>query len=554
MRFGPVPLDEAKGAILAHSQRTAERMIRKGTVLDTAAIAALRASGIAEVIAARLDPGDVPEDLAADRLAEAMLAPGIGRTRAATGRVNLTAQAAGLLRVDAGKVDRLNAVGEALTIGTLPDYAVVAPRDMLATIKVIPLAVPGHELEVAEAMARQGGPVIAVHPFRPLRVGLVATVLPGLKDSVIAKTEQVTRGRVEALTGSLLPPLRCAHAEAPIARALDDLIAQGADLLLVVGASAVVDRRDVGPAGIVRAGGEILHFGMPVDPGNLICLGRIGPRPALVLPGCARSPTLNGIDFVLSRLFANVPVRPAEIMRMGVGGLLKEAEARPLPRAAAPAEKRTGRAPQSAPRVAAVVLAAGTSSRMAPHNKLLVADRSGKPMIARVVDNVLSSGARPVVVVTGHMAGEIEAALGGRPVRYVHAPGYAEGLSASLKAGIAAVPAESAAAIVCLGDMPLVTGRMIDRLIGAYDRDEGRLIVLPTHGGKPGNPILWDRRFFPEILEASGDAGARFLVKPHMEAVAEVAMEEDAVLRDFDTPESLGTLPQRLRPENLPAG
>ncbi|MBS0562428.1 MAG: 4-diphosphocytidyl-2C-methyl-D-erythritol kinase, partial [Proteobacteria bacterium] len=234
MRFGPVPLDEAKGAILAHSQRTAERMIRKGTVLDAAAIAALRASGIAEVIAARLDPGDVPEDLAADRLADAMLSPGIGRTRAATGRVNLTAEAAGLLRVDAGKIDRLNAVGEALTIGTLPDYAVVAPKDMIATIKVIPLAVPGHELEVAETMARQsgpgGGPAIAVHPFRPLRVGLVATELPGLKDSVIAKTEQVTRGRVEALTGSLLPPLRCAHAEAPIARALDDLIAQGADL------------------------------------------------------------------------------------------------------------------------------------------------------------------------------------------------------------------------------------------------------------------------------------------------------------------------------------
>ena len=233
----------------------------------------------------------------------------------------------------------------------------------------------------------------------------------------------------------------------------------------MVGASAVVDRRDVGPAGIVRAGGEILHFGMPVDPGNLICLGRIGTRPALVLPGCARSPKLNGIDFVLTRLFAGLPVGPSDIMKMGVGGLLKEIDTRPLPREKAPATPRTGIAPRSAPTIAAVVLAAGRSRRMAPHNKLLVADRTGKAMIARVVDNVLSSNARPVLVVTGHQAEQIQHALGGRPVRYVHAADYAEGLSASLKAGIAAVPEECAAALVCLGDMPLVTGRMIDRLL-----------------------------------------------------------------------------------------
>jgi molybdenum cofactor cytidylyltransferase len=553
MRFGPVRLEEAKGAILAHSQRTAERMIRKGTVLDGPAIAALHEAGHREVIAARLDPGDVPEDLAADRLADAMLSPGIGRSRAATGRVNLVAETAGVLRVDAGRIDRLNAIDESLTIGTLPDYAVVAAKDMLATIKVIPFAVPGSVLAVAETMARQGATAMALHAFKPLRVGLVASELPGLKDSVTEKTIAVTRERIERLTGTLLAPLRCPHAEAPIAAALAALVEQGADLLLVVGASAVVDRRDVGPAGVVRAGGEILHFGMPVDPGNLICLGRIGERPALVLPGCARSPTLNGIDFVLGRLFAGIPVRPADVMRMGVGGLLKEMEARPLPRAAAPAMPRTGSVPRSAPRIAAVVLAAGKSSRMAPHNKLLVTDRAGKPMIARVVDNVLSSGARPVIVVTGHMAPEIEQALHGRPVRFVHARDYADGLSASLKAGIAAVPAESAGAIVCLGDMPLVTGRIIDRLLAAYDPDEGRLIVLPTHGGKQGNPMLWDRRYFPEILEAAGDQGARFLVSRHMEAVAEIAVDEDAVLRDFDTPDSLATLPQRLRPEGMPA-
>ncbi|MGH7152961.1 MAG: nucleotidyltransferase family protein, partial [Acetobacteraceae bacterium] len=219
-----------------------------------------------------------------------------------------------------------------------------------------------------------------------------------------------------------------------------------------------------------------------------------------------------------------------------------------------PAVARTGPVPRSAPVIAAVVLAAGRSRRMAPHNKLLITDRAGKPMIARVVDNVLSSKARPVLVVTGHQPKEIEQALGGRPVRYVHAADYAEGLSASLKAGIAAVPSDAAAALVCLGDMPLVTGRMIDRLLDAYDPDEGRMIVLPTFRGKQGNPMLWDRRFFPEIMAISGDSGARFLLGKYLENVAEVEMADDAVVRDFDTVDALQTLPQRMRPGTLTAG
>lgn len=554
MRFGPVRLAEAKGAIIAHSHRLADRMIRKGSVLDDAAIAALRQAGQTEVIAARLEPGDVPEDIAADRLADPLVAPLLSRSRAGTGRVNLAAEAPGLLRVDAAKVERVNRVDESLTLGTLPDFAVVAAKDLVATIKVVPFAVPGALLDVAVAITRQGGPALSLLPFRPLKVGLVVTELPGMKESAVEKAIAVTAERVRRLTGTLLPALRVPHQQAAIAGALEGLKAQGAEMLLIAGASAVVDRRDVGPAAIVDAGGEIVHFGMPVDPGNLICVGRIGERPALVLPGCAKSPKQNGIDFILPRLFAGLPVRPTDVMGMGVGGLLKETDARPLPREKAPSVARTGPAPRSAPVIAAVVLAAGRSRRMAPHNKLLIADRTGKPMIARVVDNVLSSKARPILVVTGHMADEIERALGGRPVRYVHAAEYAAGLSASLKAGIASVPPEASAALVCLGDMPLVTGRMIDRLLEAYDADEGRRIVLPTFRGKQGNPMLWDRRFFPEILGLAGDSGARALLARHLEEVAEVEMGEDAVLRDFDTTDALATLPPRLRPEPLPAG
>ncbi len=359
------------------------------------------------------------------------------------------------------------------------------------------------------------------------------TELDGLKESVLEGTAEATRARVEALTGTLLPPLRRPHATGPISRALRDLLDAGAEMLLIAGASAVVDRRDVAPAGIVAAGGAIEHFGMPVDPGNLLCLGRIGAVPAMVLPGCARSPKLNGIDWVLWRLFAGLRVTGADVARMGVGGLLKEADVRPAPRARAVA------AAHGRPRTAAVVLAAGRSSRMAPRNKLLIPDAAGRPMVTRVVDSVLGSGARPVLVVLGHQATDVEAALAGRPVRFVPAPDFAEGLSASLRAGIAAVPEECGAALVCLGDMPLVSARVLDRLIEAHDPDEGRTIVQPTFGGQAGNPVLWDRRHFEAIGRITGDRGARVLMGELAEQVVEVEVGEDGVLRDFDTPESL---------------
>ncbi len=338
MRFGPVSLDEARGAISAHSHRLAGRVIRKGAVLDDAAIAALRAARVGQILVARLDPGDVPENVCADRLAEPFVGPLLSRSPAATGRVNLIADAPGVLRVDTTRIDRVNSVDEAMTMGTLADYAVVAARDMVATIKIIPFAVPASRLDVALTLARQSGaPLLALHPFRPVRVGIVATELPGLKESAVAKAIEATEARITALTGTALPARRCPHEEEAVAEALAALVDEGAEMLLVIGASAVVDRRDVGPAAIVRVGGEILHFGMPVDPGNLICLGRIGGRPALVLPGCARSPRLNGIDFVLSRLFAGLPLGSREIVRLGVGGLLKEVDSRPLPRGRATA-------------------------------------------------------------------------------------------------------------------------------------------------------------------------------------------------------------------------
>jgi len=548
MIFGATPLEEAKGAILAHSLRLTGRVLKKGTVLDEEAVAAIRDSGRREVITARLEAGDVPENEAAERLAIALTAPLIARSRSATGRVNLLAETAGLLVLDTKRLDALNAVDESLTVATLPNHTPVAPKEMVATIKVIPFAVPGTVLGVAEAVAKGGrAPPFAIHPFRPLKVGLVLTELPGIKESVMEGAVEATTARIEDLRGTMLPVERVRHEEAPVAEALSRLRRAGAEMLLIAGASAVVDRRDIGPGAIVRAGGVIEHFGMPVDPGNLLCLGRIGDIPAMVLPGCARSPKLNGFDWVLQRLFAGLRVTAADVMAMGVGGLLKEIEVRPLPREQAPRVAPPALAPRRARAVAAIVLAAGRSRRMAPLNKLLVADSQGTPMVARVVDNVLASHARPVIVVTGHERDRVEEALAGRPVHVAHAEDYAEGLSASLKAGIAALPPEAEGVLVCLGDMPLVSGAMLDRLIAAFDPEEGRAIVMPTFRGKQGNPMLWAREFLPEIMGISGDVGARHLVGRHGDRMVEVEMADDAVLRDFDTTEALKALPGGAR-------
>jgi molybdenum cofactor cytidylyltransferase len=288
---------------------------------------------------------------------------------------------------------------------------------------------------------------------------------------------------------------------------------------------------------------------MPVDPGNLLLLGRVAGKPVLGLPGCARSPKVNGFDWVLERLVAGVPVGPRDIMRMGAGGLLAEIPSRPLPRAEAspaPDTKVAEKRPAPGPRIGALLLAAGQSRRMGS-NKLLE-DIDGRPMVVRTAQRLLSSRARPIVAVLGNQAEAVDAALGRLPVERVGNPAYAEGLSTSLKRGLAALPPDIDGVIVCLGDMPLVAGRDLDRLIAAFNPLEGRAIIVPTRRGKRGNPVLWARRFFPEMTELAGDVGAKHLIGEHAELVAEVEMDSDNVLVDIDTPDALAELRARVKP------
>jgi len=551
MKFGDIPLAKAEGAILAHSLRLGTAaVLKKGRVLSPEDIALIAASGLDHIVAARLEPGDIREDAAAMRIAAAAAGDGIATAAAFTGRANLFAEARGLLVVDRDRLDRLNSVDEAVTLGTLPPYAAVEPRQMVATVKIIPFAVPEAAVETAAAFAADGEKLLRVAAFVPHRVALIQTRLPGFKESILDKTSEVTEQRLAALGSALVSEERCAHEAAELAPRIAAAIAAGAEMVLVHGASAIVDRRDVIPEAVVAAGGHIDHFGMPVDPGNLLLLGHVRDKPVLGLPGCARSPKVNGFDWVLERLVAGLPVGPHEIMRMGAGGLLAEIPSRPLPRAAAspapdakPGEKKL----PPGPRIAALLLAAGQSRRMGGPNKLL-AEIDGRPMVARVAQRLLSSHARPIVAVLGNQADAVDTALGKLPVERVRNPGFAEGLSTSLKRGLQALSHECDGVIVCLGDMPLVTGRDLDRLIAAFNPLEGRAIIVPTRHGKRGNPVLWARRFFPEMAELAGDVGAKHLIGEHAELVAEVEMDSDGVLVDVDTPDALAALRDKVKP------
>jgi molybdenum cofactor cytidylyltransferase len=533
MKFGPVAPDDALGGTAVHSSRQGDLVLKKGTLIGPAEVAALKTAGVKAIVVARLEPGDVSEDQAAAEIAAAVGGGGARADKAFTGRCNLFADSAGVLVIDKDAVDRLNRIDEAVTIATLPAFRPVVAGEMIATVKIIPFAVAAAARDTAVAEAKKAKPVIRVAPYKVRKLGIVSTLLPGLAPKVVEKTLKITEARLTPSGAKIIAERRVPHEPRALTDAIAEVLKAGAELVIVFGASAIADRRDVIPAAIEAAGGEIEHFGMPVDPGNLMLIGKAKGAAVIGAPGCARSPKENGFDWILMRLLAGLAVSREDIIGLGVGGLLMEIVTRPQP--------REEPAPEKGRRIAAVVLAAGRSTRMGAVNKM-IAEIGGKPLVRIAAEQALASRAAPVIVVTGHQRERIEAALTGLPVRFAHNPEYGDGLGTSLKAGIAAVPEDTDGAIICLGDMPQVDAALIDRLIGAFDPERGALIVVPSIEGRRGNPVVWSRRFFHELMTIQGDIGARHLIGTYAEAVAEVPLAGDAALTDVDTPESLSAV------------
>lgn len=531
MKFGPIPIAEAAGAVAAHTVRAGEAIVRKGATIGEEDARKLAAAGLSEIVAVQLEPGDIDENAAAEQLARALAGRAVVTEAPFTGRVNLFAAAPGVLQIDAAVIDALNGVDEAITVATLPALKPVVAGEMVGTVKIIPYAVP--EKRIEEALERLGADKpIAIAEYKLKSVAVVSTLLPGLKTSVVDKTLRTMAERLEPASATIERDARVPHESPPLAQAIREAVAGPAELVVVFGASAITDRRDVVPKALVEAGGTVEHLGMPVDPGNLLMLGELDGKPVIGAPGCARSPKENGFDWVLQRSLAKVPVTRAEIQKMGVGGLLMEIVSRPQPRAPGHGE---------AAAVAGIVLAAGRSTRMGAGNKLLQEVR-GKPLVRHAVEAQLASRAAPVIVVTGHQQDEVRAALAGLDVTFVHNPAFTEGLSGSLKAGLAALPKEGPGVVVSLGDMPNVTAGVIDRLAQAFADRPDALAVAPTLLGQRGNPVLLARKLFAEVAKLTGDQGARRLLDAAGDAVEEIALDDPAVALDIDTPEALRAL------------
>ena len=530
MRFGPVPLSEAEGGILAHSIAVDGARLKKGRVLRSTDVATLAAAGIAEVTIARTEPGDMGEDAAAATIAAALVpdpaACGLTVSAPFTGRVNFFAGAAGVLRIAAGAVDALNRIDPAITLATLSDHARVQPRQMVATVKIIPYGVPG--VAVVRACGAVDSAALRLHPFRDRPVSLILTRTPGMKPSLVDKGRAAVEARLTALGLTLHQVETVQHETAAVAAAV---AGSTGGLVLILSGSATSDANDTCPAGLKAAGGHLTRFGMPVDPGNLLFIGEHAGRPVLGLPGCARSPALNGADWVLERLAADLPVTDEDIAAMGVGGLLKEIPSRPQPRAG-------HAAPSGRPRIEAILLAAGAARRMEGRDKLLepVGDQ---PILRVVAEAARASQADRVIAVLPPGAEARRAALAGLALDLVEAPDWAEGMAASLRAGLAAVSPEAEAVVILLADMPEVASGHIDRLLAAFDPEEGREICRAvSETGVPGHPVLFGRRFFESLLLLTGDRGARELLRDAPEFVTDVPTPGEGAAIDLDTPEA----------------
>jgi len=337
VKFGPVPLARAEGRILGHNVagRDGKRLLRKGRALTAADVETLRSLGRESVYVAEPEPGDVGEDEAASRIAGAAAGAGLEAGRASAGRANLLARDRGVLRFDPARLSEWN-LSDGVTVATLPARGAVAPRQLAATVKVVPYALPRETVERIEADARDRGSLLRLDSLTSHRVALLLSGSASAAERVRRDFEGPLAARVEALGSRIewieFVPLEDETGEAALAAAIGRRLADGAGLVLLAGETAIVDRQDIAPRAIERAGGRIEAFGAPVDPGNLLLLAYVGAIPVVGAPGCARSRKSNVVDELLPRLLSGERVRRTDIAEIGAGGLLEDFPERPMPR------------------------------------------------------------------------------------------------------------------------------------------------------------------------------------------------------------------------------
>ncbi len=332
MKFGKLRIGTALGAILAHTLKVGKQTFRKGRILSEKDLKFLVEAGFNSVVAVTLETEDLHENAAAQRLASTITGPNLSLSPTATGRCNLIAEVDGLALIDSSTINDLNLTNEVIAISTISPFKQVSKGDVVATVKIITFGVAQSIIVECEKIIKENPIPIKVSPFTTKRIGLIQTTLPVLKEKLLEKTREVTKKRIMDLGSMFTHEEICQHDVLEVSRAIKICYSKGCEVVLIIGASAIADRCDVIPKAVQESGGEINHFGLPVDPGNLMLLAEMDSMIVLGLPGSARSPRLHGFDWILQRLLADINVKGKDLMLMGVGGLLKDIPSRPLPR------------------------------------------------------------------------------------------------------------------------------------------------------------------------------------------------------------------------------
>lgn len=336
MKFGPIPLSEAKGKILGHNIAGAsgQRLLRKGKPLTEEDLEKLRILGRSSVYVAEIEPTDVEENRAARRVAEAICGPGLHIIGAASGRANLLADKMGILRIDINRLLQINEC-KGITLASLPTHSPVQGRQIVATVKIIPYAVPESTVNLVEAIANRSAPVVRVDMLSHQAVGMILSGSTSIHTKLVADFAPL-QDRIEKLGSSVartdFVALDDESDEAALASMLQHQLADGMKMILLAGETAIMDEHDILPRAVERAGGYVESVGAPVDPGNLLMVAYIGDVPIVGAPGCARSRKTNIVDWILPRLLAGDRLTRKDIVELGHGGLLQEVLERGLPR------------------------------------------------------------------------------------------------------------------------------------------------------------------------------------------------------------------------------
>ena len=522
---------ESKGSILAQSYNLSERKLSKGTRVSKAIVELLNKENIKTILCAVPHENDLDEDAAAEAISNAIDRNRLYAEEASTGRVNFRTPALGVVRYNRELIKKINLVDESIAFSIVEHNQLLAKNDLIATLKIIPFFVSKIYVEQVVALLSKHE-IFKIHRLEEKKVGFIQTYYDWQKRSIFKATSNVTRSRLDALGCLLEKETLIPHDHESLCSEIKSSLDSGAQVLLISGASAITDRSDYIPKAILSVGGEIIQYGLAVDPGNLLLIGKIGGTTVIGMPGCARSPKLNGFDWVLQLLMANIPITKEELADMGAGGLLMEIASRPLPRALSKSVNKREK------KIMGVILAAGNSTRMGKDNKLLrnVGDAS---LVRNTAVEMLNSDVDSCCIVLGYQSDKVAEVIKDLNINLILNPFWQEGQASSLKAALNTLDDTYSDLLIMLGDLPGVKSRHINRVIEEHLLTNNRRskITIPSFNGKKGNPVIWGRSFFPDLSNLEGDVGGRALFKHHPAAINLLDMDDPAVVTDTDTPE-----------------